>query len=222
MKIRTSINAQNSERRAVADFTLSDQITGYAARFNTLSQVLYDWSGGFREQIAPGAFARSLAEDDPRMLWNHNPDYPLARVAAGNLALREDDIGLWFRAAPVATTIAGDVRLLIDSGIVSGMSFGFTVLDEEWDIDDQNQVIRTLLRVKLYEISPVTWPAYTDTSVSLANSPGSPTTPRPLADILGDQPTLPPGLRSHRRHLALQRRYLDLLQAYNMPLEGNL
>ncbi len=218
MKIRTSINAQNSERRPVANFRAGPSpehvegatpITGYAALFNSLSQVLYDWSGGFREQIAPGAFARSLAEDDPRMLWNHNPDYPLARVAAGNLQLREDDTGLWFHSTPVATTIAGDVALLIASGVVSGMSFGFTVLDEEWDIDDQNQVIRTLLRVKLYEISPVTWPAYTDTSVSLASSP------RPLADILGDQPTLPPGLRSHRRKLALQRRYLDLLAVYN-------
>jgi hypothetical protein len=93
------------------------------------------------------------------------------------------------------------------------MSFGFSVLDEEWDLDDQNQVIRTLLRVKLYEISPVTWPAYTATSVSLASSgQTAPVSTRPLADRLGDQPAIPPGLRSAwRTNIARRRRYIDLL-----------
>lgn len=211
IKIRSNLNAQHIERRAVADFTAGEQlITGHAARFDQLSGVLYDWWYGFREQIAPGAFAATLADDDHRMLWNHNPDYPLARTSAGNLTLREDDLGLWFETTPVATTIAGDVLRLIASRVVSGMSFGFTVLDEEWDEDQAGQIIRTLLKIKLYEISPVTWPAYPTTDVALASDGRA---GRPLTDVLGDRPILPPRLRHTRQQrLALRRRYLDLMQ----------
>lgn len=199
MPVRTTINANHIERRPIPSFRAENTdntftLSGYAALFNTLSQTLYDWTGGFREKIAPGAFSASLAQDDIRMLWNHNSDYPLARRSAGNLTLIEDATGLYFRATPANTSIAADLIELIRSNIITGMSFGFSVLDEEWDLDPDNQIIRTLLKIKLYEISPVTWPAYTDTFLQLGAPPQIPT-------LANAQPP---------QRLHLRRRYLNL------------
>ena len=139
-------------------------ITGYAALFNSLSQVLW----GFREQIAPGAFGGSLG-DDVRALWNHDSAYVLGRTAAGTLRLSEDAHGLRVEIDPPDTPLARSFVESIRRGDVSQMSFGFSVLEDAWDEDEQGQTIRTLHKVKLYEVSPVAFPAYTETEVALRN-----------------------------------------------------
>lgn len=137
-------------------------LAGYAAVFDSLSVEMW----GFREKIAPGAFAASIEGDDVRALWNHNTDYVLGRTKNGTLELREDETGLAFELTPPATQLARDLVASVQRGDVDQMSFGFAVLEDAWDIDENEQYVRTLRKVKLYEISPVTFPAYPATSVS--------------------------------------------------------
>lgn len=137
----------------------SDAITGYAAVFNALSEDL----GGFRERIAPGAFARSIAQNDVRALWDHDPKYVLGRNKAGTLALEEDETGLRVEIDPPDTVWAGDLVRMMQRGDVDQMSFGFYVRDDAWAEED-GVAVRTLRDVDLFDVSIVTFPAYPQTS----------------------------------------------------------
>jgi len=145
-------------------------LAGYAAVFDSLSVEIW----GFREKIAAGAFADSLAVDDIRSLWNHDTNWVLGRTVNGTLTLREDEQGLAFELTPPDTQMGRDALVSIRRGDVNQMSFGFATLEDKWDIDENEQYIRTLLRVKLYEISPVTFPAYTATSVGVRSGETDP------------------------------------------------
>lgn len=135
-------------------------ISGYAAVFNELSADMW----GFREWIRPGAFAKTIREADIRAVWNHNPDYVLGRTTNGTLTLREDERGLFVEIKPPETTWARDFVESIRRGDVDQMSFGFEVIRDSWN---ETVDVRTLLEVKLYEVSPVTFPAYDSTTVSV-------------------------------------------------------
>lgn len=139
-----------------------NRIVGYAAVFNSMSENL----GGFREQIAQGAFASSLGEgSDIRALWNHNSDFVIGRTTSGTLRLSEDDIGLRFEI-----DMPESARQQIEAirrGDVTQMSFGFSVKPngDRVEEDEDGMLIRTLTDVKLMEVSPVAFPAYQATSV---------------------------------------------------------
>jgi hypothetical protein len=145
---------------------------GYAAVFDSPSDDL----GGFRETIAPGAFARTLAErgrsgrSPIKMFQNHNWDIVLASTygKAPTLRLSEDDRGLLVDADLPDNEWGRPVRDAVVRGDISSMSFGFNVAarsGEEWDADRTN---RRLTELKLWEVSPVTaWPAYPATSASV-------------------------------------------------------
>lgn len=161
------------ERKEIRNFTASElrsltaddgqkKIEGYAAVFNQWSEDL----GGFRERIADGAFTNTLKTADVRALWNHNADYPLGRVKAGTLSLSEDSRGLKFSIIPPDTQYARDLMTSIERGDVDQMSFGFWTIDDKWEKLD-GKWVRTLLEVELFDVSPVTYPAYPQTSAAV-------------------------------------------------------
>ena len=137
-------------------------LVGHAAVFDRLSEDL----GGFRERVAPGAFAATLAEDDIRALINHRNEYVLGRNRADTLRLAEDDEGLSVRIEPPETSYARDLVASIERGDISGMSIGFRTIADEWNMED-GEPVRTLKAVRLYDVSPVTFPAYPATDMAL-------------------------------------------------------
>lgn len=148
-----------------------DVIDGYAAVFNQLSVDL----GWFRERIAPGAFSDCLETNpDVRALFNHDPNFVLGRTTSKTLRLKEDNTGLHFEADAPDTQLIRDMVLSpIERGDVSQCSFGFYVRDHEWkqepDPDDPKKLmlVRLLKKVDLFDVSPVTFPAYPQTSVDM-------------------------------------------------------
>ena len=137
---------------------------GYAAVFNELSQDL----GGFREQIAAGAFTEALTRDDVRALFNHDPNYVLGRNRSGTLKMSEDQRGLAIEITPPDVQWVRDLLVSMKRGDINQMSFAFRVMPngQDWAKDEEGRVVRTLKRLQLFDVSPVTYPAYTGTSVS--------------------------------------------------------
>lgn len=140
-------------------------IEGHAAVFDSWSETL----GGifpFKEKVRKGAFAESIGRDDIRALFNHDPNYVLGRNRAGTLELVEDDVGLRVRITPPDTSWARDIITSIRRGDISQMSIGFVVEDDEWSSKDGIDT-RELKKVRLFDVSPVTFPAYTATDVGV-------------------------------------------------------
>jgi HK97 family phage prohead protease len=140
-------------------------IEGHAAVFDSLSQDL----GGifpFKEKIRAGAFKESLGKDTVVALWNHDPNYVLGRNTAKTLELKETAKGLKVRIHPPDTQWAKDLLVSISRGDVHQMSFGFICEKESWSAEE-GQDVRTLEQVKLFDVSPVTFPAYLDTDVGV-------------------------------------------------------
>ena len=142
------------------------KIVGSAAVFNSLSENL----GNFREQIAPGAFRKALKASDVRALFNHDPNYVLGRTTSGTLRLKEDSRGLWMELTPPDTQLIRDLVIApIERGDITQQSFGFTVKKDSWEDIEGEVPTRTLLEInELFDVSPVTYPAYKDTNVSIA------------------------------------------------------
>ena len=146
-------------------------LIGHAAVFDTLSLEMW----GMREKVAPGAIEETLGKDDIRALWNHDSGKVLGRMQAGTLELAEDGRGLAVRIDVPDTTVGRDAVTSIERGDVSQMSFGFRVLEDSWgtDDDDSNMLIRTVEKVQLFEVSPVTFPAYPDTDIDARDFEGA-------------------------------------------------
>ena len=136
------------------------KITGYAAVFNTWTDI----GGWFRESIRPGAFAKTIKENDVRALMNHDENFVLGRNKAGTLKLREDQKGLSVEIDPVPATWADDLLKSMRRGDVNQMSFGFTVNKSEVDYEKDERV---LVDVTLFDVSVVTFPAYPTTSAQV-------------------------------------------------------
>lgn len=140
----------------------SNTVRGVAAVYQRATTI----AGLFTEEIAAGAFADSLATFDQRALYQHDDARPLGRRSAGTLRIEDADTGLNVEIDLPAS--ATDVREAIARGDVDGMSIGFRVISDEWTEDDDGKLPhRRILRADLVEVSPVTFPAYTETSIAL-------------------------------------------------------
>lgn len=138
------------------------KIEGYFAVFNSI----YDIGLGMSEEIAPGAFTDTLS-DDVRALVNHDTTLVLGRTTAHTLELREDSRGLWgsININPNDTD-AMNLYQRVKRGDVSQCSFGFDIVEEDTEIRENGEVHWTIKKVKLYEVSCCTFPAYESTNIS--------------------------------------------------------
>jgi HK97 family phage prohead protease len=135
-------------------------LRGHAIVFNSLSVDL----GGFRERIKPEAVDRLLAEGtDLRALWNHNPEVTIGRVKAGTLTVKKDRAGLRVEIHPPKWAV-GHVESVM-RGDISGMSFAFLAVDDEWHMEG-GMPTRDVIDMEVSEVSVVTFPAYPSTDVS--------------------------------------------------------
>lgn len=170
-------DAEKIETRQVGKIELRDAgadgrpiLAGYAAVFDSDSEDF----GGWKERIAPGAFARDLADNkDIRALINHDTSRVIGRSSAGTLSLEETEKGLFVEISLPDTTEARDLLENVKAGNIDGMSFGFRARDAEWaeaerakDGKKKKYDYRILKDVELIEVSAVAFPAYPATSIA--------------------------------------------------------
>lgn len=149
------------------------RIEGYAAVFNQDSEPISDWWGtSYRERVMPGAFAKTIAEADIRALWNHDPNWVLGRSKSKTLRLHEDEYGLKVEIDLPDTAWASDLAILMQRGDVDQMSIAFQIVKDKWEsLRDKESGKRSdlhiLLEAKLFDVSVVTFPAFTQTEAKV-------------------------------------------------------
>ena len=138
------------------------KIVGYAAVFDKPTDLYF----GVREVIRRGAFKTALEKkSDIRAFWNHDSNIVLGRTKSGTLTLTEDERGLHAEITPPAS--ASQYVESIERGDVSQMSFGFRVVKDAWTKESETKMLREIQDVELFEVSPVAFPAYKQTSVKV-------------------------------------------------------
>ena len=137
------------------------RIEGYFAVFGSN----YDMWPGASESIDPHAFDEALG-DDVRVLIDHDTRLVLGRTSAGTAELRVDEHGLWGSVLiNPDDTDAMNAYARNKRGDVNQASFGFDILDEETEYRTDGSVHWTVKKVKLYEVSLCTFPAYRETEL---------------------------------------------------------
>ncbi|MFZ3558159.1 HK97 family phage prohead protease [Streptomyces sp. BH055] len=159
-----------------ADDQGGQRFAGYAAVFNSRTAIGNPLRWGFYEEIAEGAFTKTLAEGDARMLIDHDSYYVVSRMSAGTLGLSEDARGLAVDSAlDTRLSYVQDLAVNLENRNVTGMSFGFYVVKDEWnqeeiEVEGSDPVpvdVRVIREVRLVEVSAVTFPAYPETEAEL-------------------------------------------------------
>jgi HK97 family phage major capsid protein/HK97 family phage prohead protease len=158
---------------------------GYAAVFDTPTEI-NSWEGKFTEEIARGAFKKTLGERKPVLQFDHGHDARTGTIPIGAFQeLREDDEGLYCQARLFDNPVVEPIRQAIEGGAITGMSFRFKVNRDEWrdnagklvrgedlgrllyEPGDRGPLKRTIKEVQLFEAGPVVFPAYDQTSVGV-------------------------------------------------------
>lgn len=153
-----------------------ERFAGYASVFSSRTAIGNPLRWGFYEEVAPGAFTKTLSEGDARMLIDHDSYYVVSRVSAGTLRLAQDAKGLLVDSAlDTGLSYVADLKANVRNGNITGMSFGFQVFKEDWELVEVETIdgetvqadLRIIREVKLFEVSAVTFPAYEDTEAGL-------------------------------------------------------
>ncbi|MEO0132741.1 MAG: HK97 family phage prohead protease [candidate division WOR-3 bacterium] len=141
------------------------KIGGYAALYSVRSSYI-----GFYEVIEPGAFDNAISKSDIRCLFNHDPNLILGRTGAGTLAVSVDNKGLYYEVVLPDTSVGENVYNAVSRGDVTQSSFGFIVGKDRWYeeiVDGKKAILRSIITIEeLFDVSPVTYPAYHETSVN--------------------------------------------------------
>lgn len=141
-------------------------IEGLGAVINVQEDI-----GQFKEVIRPGAFKKTIKEQDVRGLFNHDPNFVIGRTSSGTLELEENENGLVFSNKLPDTQFAQDLKTLVQRGDITGASIGFQVVREEFSEDPQTgDPMREILELKLFDVGPVTFPAFPQTDISARSS----------------------------------------------------
>ena len=141
-------------------------LDGYGAVFNA-ETTIDSWEGAFIERIAPGAFKRSLGQRTPILQFDHGQHPLIGSLPIGVIrSIREDSHGLKVRARLADNWLVQPVRDAIRDGAITGMSFRFRVLGDKWSTRGGDKV-RTITEVELFEVGPVVFPAYEQTTVGV-------------------------------------------------------
>jgi uncharacterized protein len=152
--------------RAAGEGGTGRTVSGYAAIFGSTTSI----GGWWNEIIEEGAFDDAISTSDARALFNHKPDHLLARQSSGTLKLSLDNKGLMYEFESPNTGCGNDILEMMNRGDLKESSFAFTVKEEEWleeVVDGESTYTRRIKKVDtLYDVSPVTYPAYGDTTVS--------------------------------------------------------
>jgi len=160
----------NITRQLSFDVTPNDDgltLDGYGAVFNEWTNIA-DQFGEFRERIAPGAFKRTLGMRMPVLQFDHGAHPLIGSIPLGRItSISEDDHGLRVKARLSDNWLVQPVRDAIRDGAISGMSFRFRIVDETWGRGNDGMEERTIREVELYEVGPVVFPAYEQTSVGV-------------------------------------------------------
>ncbi|WP_367376437.1 phage major capsid protein [Lactiplantibacillus pentosus] len=139
-------------------------ISGTAVVFNQPSSPM-----PFVEVISDQAF-NGVDLSDVKLLYSHDFGNILARTDAGTLQLDLNSNGLDFTATLPDTQLGHDVYTDILNGNLKGMSFGFTIEDDSWSVENGVQV-HTINQIGVIaEISITSLPAYTETSLMVQRS----------------------------------------------------
>ena len=165
--------------RADSDDDAAPRFKGHAAVFNSRTTIGDPFRWGWYEEIGSSAFDKTLAEGDARFLIDHDTSLLVARVSAGDLRLRTDDVGLDTDAdLDTELSYVRDLVRNLEKRRITGMSFGFYVVRDTWtseeveiEVNGKTQTVavdvRTIDEVRLLEVSAVTFPAYEDTDAGL-------------------------------------------------------
>jgi uncharacterized protein len=195
------------------------KIEGVAAVYDQPTRINTAF-GSYVEVIERGFF-EGVMEDDVRALWNHNTDLVLGRTKAGTLEIRDRKEGLGTVIHPPDTQWGRDAVTSIKRGDVDQMSFAFTVKEgwDEWKENGEGVMVRTLKAgacKQLYDVSPVSFPAYPQTSVGVRSKLQG--LQRSLVDgslvggvDQGTQPDQEPDAAQGRSHLQNVKRIIKIL-----------
>ena len=170
----------------------SGNITGHAAVFYREADpgTEFELFPGLVERIMPNAFDRAVAEDDVRALFNHDSNQVLGRNRAGTLQLTVDDKGLRFDIDPPDTQLGRDLQVSLKRGDITGSSFAFRAVEEKFIVKDDNTEVREIHAAELFDVGPVTFPAYTAADSSARDLQSAIEAERERRDA--DEPEEPP------------------------------
>lgn len=203
-----AIGGQIERRTIVTELRASEgdgarYITGHGAVFNQEAEI---WDGVF-EVVRAGAFLKTIQEADVRALKNHDPNYILGRNKAGTLQLSEDEVGLAYRIlVDPNVSYANDLYSSLQRGDITQSSYAFLPVSERWTQREDGSELRELIAVQLFDVSPVTYPAFVGADSQARGLMRPPFEPGQRSRQEGDDEARAGALRLRRARLALRLR----------------